>query len=111
MCGCADVDALWFRNNNLAELTLAQWDALFLAGVGAGDPVVAKRQFVLQPVDGEGHYVRHARDMVPDQATPFQDMELQWKEFALCFSKTQSTNVQMLLQELSRHQVCASSHD
>lgn len=89
----------------MADLTLQEWDTLFLAGVAAADDAVASRQFVLRPVDGAGQYVRRARDTVSDQATPFQDVELKWNEFALCCSKAQSTSVQMLLQELSRHQV------
>ena len=99
-----DVKGLWHEVKNLRELPLEGWDRLFRLGI-KDEQGVESRQYVLQPVDGKGMYVRRAQKVDGQLETPYQDICLDWEDFALCFSQNQYRNVTMLLQELNRHQV------
>lgn len=101
----ADVDYLLSEEHQIQQWSTADWDTHFSPGI-ADDDAEEHRQYVLNPVDGEGTYVRRTTDVVDIQSTPYQEIIMNWPEFALRLSHVQALNVTLLLQELSRHQVC-----
>jgi hypothetical protein len=100
----ADNPTLWHQAHQLDRLRPEEWDKLFLPGITSNE--VENRQYMLQPVDGGARYERRGRNLVPTRETPHQDIDMTWPKFALCLSHMQVENVTLLLQELSRHQVC-----
>jgi len=104
----ADVECLLYEEHHIHQWSTADWDKHFNPGI-AVDADVEGRQYVLNPVDGDATYVRRATEVVDSQSTPYQDIIMNWPEFALRLSHGQALNVTLLLQELSRHQVCQTA--
>lgn len=104
----ADAKCLLHEEHHIHQWSTADWDRHFNPGI-ADDSDVESRQYVLNPVDGDATYVRRATEVVDSQSTPYQDIVMNWPEFALRLSHGQALNVTLLLQELSRHQVCQTA--
>eukprot|EP00892_Ulva_mutabilis_P007576 jgi/Ulvmu1/5190/UM021_0207.1 len=99
-----DVESLLHEEHKIHQWSTADWDTHFTPGI-ADDKAVKLRQYVLNPVDGDATYVRRATELVGARATPHQEINMDWPEFALRLSHLQALNVTLLLQELSRHQL------